>query len=218
MSIRPTRIAFGVSLALLVTMCSLFAFGQSGRKQAKPPAVAPVPSPTPEPTPEPKPKHDANKPSILVAVGDRGTNYSNYPYTYVEAAAMGCAERLRKGSDANVDVSQHEISRGEAIAKAKSEQNTYVVLITLVEDMMSATSSSGYVELQVDYAVFAPATAKVLATGRTYENSSRKGPLVVPRTPGTNLPTYREQSLRRAGEDAADRILKALHLDSQPTK
>jgi hypothetical protein len=219
MSLRPTGIAFGVSLALLVAVCSLLAFGQSGRRQAKPPAVAPIPSPTPEPTPEVKEaKKDENQPSILVALGDRGTTYSRYPYTYVEAAAIGCADRLRKGSSASVSVSDRELSRGEAIAKAKAETNTYVVLINIVEDTMSASSSSGYVELQVDYVVFAPSTAKVLATGRTYENSSRTGPIVTQRLPGSTLPAYREKLLRRAGEDAGERILKALHLSSQPTK
>ena len=218
MRLRSFRTAFGVSLALLVVTCSLVAYAQSGRRQAKPPAVAPVPSPTPEPTPEPKPKHDENQISFLVALGDRATNYSRYAYTYVEAAARGCADRLRKGSSADVAVSEREMSRGEAIAKAKSEKNEYVVLINLIEDTMSASSSNGYVEIQVDYVVFAPGTAKVLASGRTYENSSRSGPVVVQRTPGSTLPTYREQSLRRAGEDAGERILKALHLNTQPTK
>jgi hypothetical protein len=55
MGLRPSGTAFGVSLALLVAMCSLLVYGQSGRRQAKPPVVAPVPSPTPEPTPEPEP-------------------------------------------------------------------------------------------------------------------------------------------------------------------
>lgn len=218
MSLRPSRTAFGVSLALLVAMCSLFVYAQSGRRQAKPPAVAPVPSPTPEPTAEPTPKKDANQISFFIGIGDRSANFSRYPLTYGEAAAVGCADRLRKGSSAAVDVSQREMSRGEAIQKAKSEQNGYVVLISLIEDAMSASSSSGYVEIQVEYVVFAPRTAKVLTSGRTYENSGRRGPLVVPRTRGTTLPTYREQSLRRAGEDAGERILKALHLNSQPTK
>lgn len=215
MRLRSFRIVFGVSLALLVATCSLLVYAQSGRRQAKPPAVAPVPSPTPDPTPEPKPKHDENQISFMVALGDRATNYSRYAYTYVEAAARGCAERLRKGSSASVDVSDREMSRGEAIAMAKAEQKRYVVLINLIEDTMSASSGNGngYVEIQVDYVVFAPGTAKVLASGRTYENSSRSGPVVVQRTPGSTLPTYREQSLRRAGEDAGERILKALHLN-----
>lgn len=218
-SVRPSRIAFGVFLALLVAVCSLFVYGQSGRRQAKPPEVAPVPTPTPDPTPEPKVTKNGDEISFLVALGDRHSNYTQYSYSYVEVAALGCADRLRKGSSASVSVTDHELNRGEAIAKAKAETKTYVVLISLVEDAMSSSSSSnGTVEIQVDYVVFAPTTAKVLASGRTYENSSRRGPVVTQRVPGSSLPAYREQNLRRAGEDAGDRILKALHLNSQPTR
>jgi hypothetical protein len=39
--------------------------------------------------------------------------------------------------------------------------------------------------------------------------------VVGPGTRGTNSSLYLEQLLRRAGEDAADRILKALHMDGQ---
>lgn len=216
MSIRPASTALGLFVALLTALCCLSIYAQSGRRQTKPPAVAPVPTPTPEPSPQPTPKKNENAITILVATGDRGAGGEIYPLTFNEAATLGCTDRLRKRSSANVDVSQRALTRGEAIAKAKADKSTYVVLISLVEDMMSA-DSGGYVELQVDYVVFAPGNAKVLANGRTYENSQRKGPLVVgPRGRGATLPSYREQSLRRAGEDAADRILKALHLDSLP--
>ncbi len=82
--------------------------------------------------------------------------------------------------------------------------------------MSASAGSSQYVELEVDYVVFAPGTAKVLTSGRTYENSYRKGPVSVGRPRGTTLPSYRESALRRAGEEAADRILKSLHLSDPP--
>lgn len=153
---------------------------------------------------------------ILVATGARGTDFSRYPFSFNEAATAGCADRLSRQSSAIVDLSGQEMTRGEAIAKAKAGKS-YVVTINLIEDRMNA-DSSGYIELEVDYVVFAPGNAKVMASGRTYENSQRKGPLVVgPRGRGVTLPSYREQMLRHAGEDAADRILKALHLDRLPT-
>ncbi len=213
MRLRLTGTVFGVSLALFAALCCLTANAQSGRRQAKPPAAAPVPSPTPEPTPKPTPKRDENEFSFLVASGDRG--FSNLPLTFYEAAAIGCADQLAKRTSLAVDVSQRELNRGEAIGRAKSSKTTYVVLITLIEDRMSA-SSSNYPELEVDYVVFAPETAKVVATGRTYENSARKGPISVGRPRGTSLPSYREALLRRAGEDAADRIVKSLHLSDPP--
>lgn len=215
MSIRSSSTALGLSVALLTALCCLSIYAQSGRRKTPPP-VAPAPTPTPEPSPEPTPKRDENQIMILVATGDRGAQVTLYPSSFDEAASAGCADRLGRQSSAIVDLARQPMMRGEAIAKAKAGKS-YVVLISLIEDRMSA-SSSGYVELEVDYVVFAPGNAKVKASGRTYEVGQRKGPLVVgPRGRGVTLPSYREQLLRRAGEDAADRILKALHLDRLPT-
>ena len=214
MSVRPTATVFGVVAALLVTFCCLTANAQSGRKQAKPPPSAPVPTPTPEATPKPTPKRTDNDMQFLVANGDR-TAFDYAPFTFYEAARNGCADRLRDKTSLAVDVSQRDMSRGEAIKKAKDGKTTYVVLINLVVDRMSASSDGRY-EFEVDYVVFAPGTAKVLASGRTYENSVRRGPISVGRPPGSSLPSYRESLLRRAGEDAADRILKSLHLSDPP--
>jgi hypothetical protein len=212
---RPTTVVFGVSLALLVAFCCLAANAQSGRRQAKPAPAAPVPSPTPEPTPSPTPKRSENDVNFLVAPGDRGADMLA-PLAYQDAATTGCADQLRKRTSRAVDVSRHSLGRGEAIDKAKASKTTYVVLVTLVDDRYSA-SSSGEIEFEVDYVVFAPGTAKVVANGRAYENrGASKGPISVGRRRGSTLPTYREAALRRAGEDAADRILKSLHLDDLP--
>ena len=215
MRLRPTATVFAVFVALLVAFCCLTANAQSGRRSAKPPP-APVPTPTPEPTPTPTPKRDENSPNFLVATGDRGA-FTIAPFTFYEAVRNGCADRLRDKTSFAVDVSQRELSRGEAIQKAKAGKTTYVVLLNLIEDRMTA-NSSGYYEYEIDYVVFAPETSKVVASGRTYENSMRKGPVSVGRPRGSTLPTYREQLLRRAGEDAADRILKSLHLGDPPPR
>jgi hypothetical protein len=216
MRFRPTVTVFGVSLAVLVAFCCLAANAQSGRRQAKPPAVAPVPTPTPGPTPIPKPKREEDEVTFFVGTGFRGAATSLAPISFHTAATNGCAEQLRKRTGLDVDVSHTEISRGEAIAKAKSGKTTYVVLITLLEDTMS---NSRYVEFEIDYVVFAPETAKVKASGRTYEDLARKGPVAIGRRGDTTLPSQREQLIRRAGAEAADRILKSLHLsDPKPTK
>jgi hypothetical protein len=215
MNVRPTVTVFGVFVALLVAFCCLTAKAQSGRRQTKPPPAAPVPTPTPEPTPEPKPKRDENAVNFLVAAGDVGTAVTNLPISFYTAAAEGCADQLGKRSGLAVDLSRRDLTRGEAIEKAKSGKTTYVVLVSLVLDRMTATTSGNY-EIEVDYVVFAPGNAKVMASGRTYENSSRKGPISVGRPVGVNAPGYRERLLRRAGADAADRILKSLHLSDPP--
>jgi len=108
------------------------------------------------------------------------------------------------------------MSRGEAIQKAKSATKTYVVLLTLKFDTMS--NSRSWDDLELEFVVFAPGTAKVVTSGRSYLNTNRKGPLVVGR-PG-NVPggMMREEWIRNAGEDAADRILKALHMGGPPPR
>jgi len=215
MRTRPTRLAFGVSLALLIALGWFAANAQSGRRQAKPAPAAPVPSPTAEPSPSPTPKRSESDVNFLVASGDRGADMLA-PLSYQDAATIGCADQLRKRTSLAVDVSHHNIGRGEAIDKAKASKTTYVVLVTLIEDRYSA-SSSGNIEFEVDYVVFAPGTAKVVANGRSYENrGASKGPISVGRPRGSTLPTYREAMLRRAGEEAADRILKSLHLSDPP--
>lgn len=213
-----TKTTLGLSVALLIALCCAAAYAQSGRRQTKPPPAAPIPTPTPEPTPIPAtPKKDDDLTVILVAPGDVGGNWANYPTSFNDAARDGCADRLAKRTSATIDVAQREMTRGEAITRAKADKFTYVVLITLVVDRMSASNSNNP-ELEVDYVVFAPSTAKVLASGRTYENSARKGPLSIPRSRGTTIPTIREEMLRRAGEDAADRILKVLNISTLPGK
>jgi hypothetical protein len=106
------------------------------------------------------------------------------------------------------------LHRGEAIEKAKSSPNTYVVLLALKLDLGAAS----YDDLQLDFVVFAPTTAKIVVTGRSYINSNRAGPVVV--GPTTRLPqgVFRESWLRQAGEEAADRILKKLKLGTTQPK
>lgn len=212
MSFRPATTAFRLFFVLLIALCCLPAYAQSGRRKTSPPPPAPAPSPTPEAAPTPKPKNDEDQFNFFVATGDRGARVSRAPLTFHEAATNGCADQLRKRTSLDVDVSLREVTRGEAIAKAKSGDKTYVVLVTLVEDTMRGVTQEN-IEFEVDYVVFAPVTAKVLASGRTYESSARKGPISIPRPRGISLPSFREELLRRAGQDAADRIVKSVRLN-----
>ena len=194
---------------LIVVIIALFALlvqAQSGRRKTQPAPAAPIPAPTPEPTPIPT-KDD--KTDLLFFVGaSRFSSYGSYPFSYYDAVLRGCAERLRAGSSASVDVTDKDLSRGEAIKKAKSEARSYVVLLTLSFD----TLARSYDDLILEFVVFTPGTAKVLTSGRSYQNANRKGPVIVPNGRASGL--YREQMLRQAGEDAGSRILKALHLNT----
>jgi len=188
-------------------VCVLPINAQSGRRQPKTVSAAPVPTPSPEPTPTPKEKPKSDL-SILVGL-DRSDTFSYYPSTYYSVVLDACSRRLSRGSDASVNTSDH-LTRGEAIKKAKSDKTTYVVLLRLVTTFIDRSQRSNDDEIELEYVVFSPLTAKIATSGRTYQNA-RTGPVIV-RPPGSSSILYREQLLKRAAENAADRILSALHL------
>ena len=125
-----------LTIIVIIALCALSVQAQSGRRQTKPEPAAPVPTPTPEPTPVPKKEE---KQDLLFFIGaDRNTSYASIPLAYYDAVLHGCAQRLRAASSASVDVSEHDVSRGEAIKKAKSEAQSYIVLLTLSFDSMAS--------------------------------------------------------------------------------
>jgi hypothetical protein len=210
MNLIRSKFPIVVVCLALVAVCATTAAAQSGRKQVKPPPAAPVPTPTPEPTPEPKTEEKKSDLGFIVA-SERYTGLEQYPFSYYDAVMTGCAGRLRAASSATVDVAQSDMGRGDAIKKAKAETTTYVVLVKLKLDQMTARS---YDDLEVEFTLFAPQTGKVVTFGTAYQNVNQTGPIITaPKSRGSSGPMYREQFLKRAGEDVAERILKALHLN-----
>jgi len=195
-------------IMLVLALCVWPVHAQSGRKHVKTAPAAPVPTPTPEPTPTQK-KADKQSELLLYVGTDRYDSFSTLPFSYYDAAVRGCVDRLRTGSSASVDVGDKSMNRGEAIKKAKSDTGTYVVLLTLKLDSMARS----YDDLVLEFVVFAPETAKVMTSGNSYPNATRTGPVVVGPGSTSTSGLYREKLLERAGEDAGNRILKALHLD-----
>jgi len=203
-----------LTATLILALCVLSVQAQSGRRQVKPVPAAPVPTPTPEPTPAPK-KAEKESELLFVVGADQGQTYTMLPLSYFDAALRGCVDRLRAGSSASVDVTDRSMNRGEAIKKAKSETQAYVVLLSLTFDSMARS----YDDLVLEFVVFEPTTAKIVVNGRSYLIARRAGPVVVGPPGGTtNSGIFREQLIRQAGEDAGDRILKALHLDVEVPK
>ncbi len=194
---------------LLLAFCALSVQAQSGRRQVKLPPAAPVPTPTPEATPVPK--KEVKNELVFFVGADRDSSYAQRPLGYYDAVLQGCASRLRVGSSADVEVSDHDVNRGEAIKKAKSETKAYVVWLNLTIDSMARS----YDDLVLEFIVYAPETAKLVTNGRSYLTGRRAGPVVVDPNPRRSSGLYREELLKRAGEEAGDRIIKALHLDVQ---
>jgi hypothetical protein len=202
------RFSLRILLPSLIILFAVTGLAQSGRRQKKPEPAAPVPTPTPEPTPTSKEEKKTDL-GFIVSL-DNSTMFEFYPLSYSSAVLQGCSERLRKASSADVTTAR-DMNRGDAIKKAKAEKTTYVVLLRLVSFPIGGTQRQDE-EIELEYTVFAPVTAKIATSGKSYQNAARKGPVSVSRPGGTSSMLYREILLKRAAENAADRILSALHL------
>ena len=209
MALRVLLLPF---LLTAFALCVPNVTAQSGRRARKPtPAATPAPEPTP--VEKIKPKEKSN---LALVVGIQRDTFSNAALYYDGVVLRGCADRLRDSS-ATVDVSQKDINRGEAIKLAKASKDAFVVLLKIgpssIELDRGTYGNPNLSDLYIEYVVFAPTTAKVAASGRSYQRALAKGPVVVgPTTSGRNNSIYTEQLLRQAAQDAAERILHSLHI------
>ena len=203
---------FGVAALTTVcvlSICAMTATAQSGRRAPK---SAPISTPTPEATPSTKPA-EKEKRSLIIGIDSTDT-FSRVPLYFYDSVLQGCAHRLRAESSVKLDVQQN-MNRGEAVKRAKAETETDVVLLQLrTDNIRSSDSSADLSQVFIEYFVFAPATAKQIASGNVYQQNFRTKGIPVPVPSGQSNAVYAEQRLKQAAEEAADRILSALHIAS----
>jgi len=204
--------AFGV---VFVLSCASTDMAQSGRRVRK----STVPISTPEPTPAPTPNAASEKPKprlTFLAGLDRYDGFSNIPLWAYEGVLRSLTGRLSDAPSVNVGGTQSEMSRSNAIQKAKAEKEAYVVWLQLRADTMNSnTRNTGNLDnIIIEYWVFAPTTAKVTTFGRTYTQSQRNRGILSPRTSGI----YGDRYLILAAQEAADRILAHFQIQTPPDK
>jgi hypothetical protein len=173
-----------------------------------------TPTPEPEPSPETPKRADKDSAAIKVIVGiDRGSGFDYIPIQFYSTALYSCTDRLDESSLVRVEGSQRDFGRGEAVNRAKKEKEVYVVWLNLRGENSGADRNiNNSSELILDYMVYAPTTAKVVTSGRTYQRAARVGGVVVsPPTSGRDS-IYSEYMIKQAARDAAERILSALPL------
>jgi hypothetical protein len=198
------------SFCLIVLLIGPIA-AQSGRRAPR--SSSPHPTPTPEATPEQKKPVAETKAAVSLIVGmDRGGDFASVPMYFYDTVLRACAERLDASPSVDVDVASRDLNRGEAIKRAKAETDSHVVLMQVRFDSPMGRNED-FTDLFIEYWVFAPTTAKVVTSGRTYQQIGRAGGIIMMPTPGgrASVP-YAEQLLKQAARDAADRILSAMHL------
>jgi hypothetical protein len=213
-SSRLSRLlAVGFAFGLLLAVAGP-GISQSGRR-AKPKAV-PVPTPEPAATPATVTPAEKPKPQLTFIVGmDRFADFGGIPlYTY-STVLRHCVSRLADSSSISAQAAEREMKRSDAIKQAKAAKEANIVYLELRPDTVSGdtrgTSSLSNVYLQ--YTVFAPTTAKIIASGRTYPQTYRnRGIIVRPNTSGVTS----DYELNQAAEEAAERILRSVKIPVPP--
>lgn len=199
-----------LSLSLLL-LIQYSAIAQSGRKIPKTPAKPPETSQPKEPQEESKPAKPQSTESQLklMVVYQLQTIFNSHYYS--DLVAKGCLDRLQKSLSAGVQFGK-EMNRKEASDFAKASSEVYVVWFELASDSFGAsTNRENLQSMYVNFTLFVPTTGKTLTSGHIYQN--QRG-VLTGRLPQNSVTA--EYTLRRAGSDLADRILKSLNLPVPP--
>jgi hypothetical protein len=208
------QFSFRFSVCVLVLLFALPAAAQSGRRSTTgSPSVA-VPTPTPDLKAEDKAADKKEQRQDIILSSNRGDAFSGVPLYFYDVVLQGCAGRLDDAREVKVEVVQKHTGRAEAINNAKGQKTAYVVWLQLRTDgVNNNTGSVDYGDISIDYTVYEPTTAKVKASGSVYQGPYRnKGVIVGPKTTGGANSAITESRLRDAARDAAERMIRALHL------
>ncbi len=203
-----------IAISIVASIAIFFALGmlttaaaQSGRR-AKP-APKPIIVPQPEPEPTPTASAEKVKPAFRVVVGmDKYDSFGSVSLNTYGGVRHSCAQRLREPGWIAAEEASKPMSRSEAVSRAKTEKDSYVVWLRLREDQMSGNQPGTANNAFVEYAMFAPGTGKVVTSGSTYPSRGNKNIILGPTTTGMDG----NNNLNKAARDAADRMLEKLRM------
>jgi hypothetical protein len=137
------------------------------------------------------------------------TGLSRIPAATASSVLRACANRLDEPEPVKADTTSKEMNRGDAIARAKSEKEAYIVWLRLLPNNVSGRAGSNDPEdLYIEYSVFAPATGKESASGRVFPAYRNRAIIPGPKTTGVTSYGY----LIQAAKETAERILADFHL------
>jgi len=136
-------------------------------------------------------------------------DFSRISLNTYSGVLRSCADRLDDSSLVKADTTSREMTRADAIRQAKAETGAYVVWLQ-IRSNNSYGQASVYDDpdnVYIQYAVFAPTTAKQVTSGNTYPRAYQNARVRVP-TSSTQGDYY----LNQAARGAAERILDHFHL------
>ena len=195
-----------LTIAALIVLCALAGFAQSGRRVKK--STTP-PVPTPEASPSPTPKKSPEQPSIPIYLGTNSfDSFGSIPFYFNESVARSCAQALQQRGAIHVEISSRDVTRGDAVKRAKEIKEGYVVLLELRSDRMRTSSQeTDLSRIYIEYVVFAARTGKPITSGPAYQQTSGVRDIIVGRSDSTAAV---EQRLKNAARVAGQRILGAI--------
>jgi hypothetical protein len=200
---------FSAMLVVIVTVfiLSFITVAQSGRRVKKSSSLPPVATPEASPTPTPSKSPERPAVPIFLGVNAHDTN-ANIPLYFGDSVGKSCAQRLGQRSIVNVELSSRDVTRGEAVKRAKEAKNGFVVLLELRSDRMRMSGrDSDLSQIYLEYAVFAAVTGKQITAGSVYQTATGLRDVIAGRGNSTGAVEYR---LQQAAQVAAERILNAI--------
>lgn len=208
-----SRFYNAILCAALAALCTLGVMAQSGRRVRK---SAPAPVPTPEATPTPTIPSEKQKPAFTFIVGlDRYGEFSRISLNAYSGVLRSCAGRLGDSRSVQAEVSPNDMTRSDAVLKAKEVKEVYIVWLQLRPNTF--TGQTGVYDdpnnVYIEYSVFAPTTAKLATSGNIYPEAYKNKRIRVP-TSSTEGDYY----LNQAARGAAERILDHFHLHFPNTR
>lgn len=206
-----SRLLISFLIGCFLLSCAAVSLAQSGRRPRKPAApvvVEPEPASTPvAPAPKLQPSFE-----LTVGLDDRG-GFANLPSYFYTDALETIIRRLTEDSSVKVNNAGYT-TRSAAMKSAKGGKDGYVVYLQLRLDTMNADGGSNNAsDVVIEYTVFAPLSAQIAESGRTYARAyQNKGVILRPSTSGV----YKTDRLNQAAKAAAQQIL-AYFKNHKPT-
>ena len=206
----------GVVLVAVVILAAATANAQSGRRAPK--GTVTVPSVSGPKAIEKKPVSAKDERIPLLVAIEENNPFSGIPYYLAGTIRDTCADRLGKSSDVKVNIATQGMDRGLAVRRAKAEKETYVVWLQIESDSFdpnrTASGNLAPETLYIRYTIFTPVTAKIKASGRTYQQiyKTGKGGVLgrIPSSRGGSI--YSEYALKQAAQEAAELVLQVFKL------
>jgi len=213
--LRSLKILTSLFAAGLVLSFTFIATAQSGRRankstQTNPPPVVPAKVPVAAPSPE------KLGPRVTLLVGmDRSDAFSRIPLSASSGVLHSCVDRLNDAASVKVVMESADLPRSDALKKAKaSKDGQHVVWLQVHLDRGASQGANiNFSDIVIEYMVFAPLTAKVVASGRTYPETYRNKSINPTRRTGG---MYGDFLYHEAAREAAERILRAFHIATRP--